>query len=855
MKKQTIHIPEQALVVLVGTSGSGKTTFAKQNFLPTETVSSDYCRGVVSDDENSMEATSDAFDLAHYMIKKRLKRGNLTVVDATNVQSNARQPLLQIAKEYHTLPVSIVLNIDKKICQERNLERPDRNFGKHVIRNQHHQLKKSIRQLKREGFRYIHVINSPEEVNAIEVVKDKLWNNKKDISGPFDIIGDVHGCFTELRALLKKLDYKIIKHRDRNNNYGYTVTNPKGRTAVFVGDLVDRGPASNEVLRLVMSMVKKEQAYVVCGNHDSKLLKKLNGRNVQVKHGLAETLEQLKGEPETFINDLKIFLQKLISHYVFDKGKLVIAHAGLKENMQGRGSGAVRSFCMYGETTGEIDTYGLPVRLNWAKDYKGKAMVVYGHTPVLEAEWLNNTMNIDTGCVFGGQLTALKYPERELVAVSAKQVYAESKKPLVEDTNRSAQHEHDDSIDIEDVLGKKHIKTKYREAITIREEQSIAALEIMSRFAVNPKWLAYLPPTMSPSETSTIGDYLEHPKEAINYYKSKGVKNIICEEKHMGSRAIVIVGKNEIAVQTSFGILGEGIGKIYTRTGRGFFTDLELEQAILSRFKEALTKSGFWDTFNTDWAIFDCELMPWSAKAMQLIETQYAAVGAAGDVALKSISKHVEKASVKHPELAQLLEKTKQQIALNDKFKIAYSQYCWEVNSLEDYKIAPFHILATEGQTHTNRDHEWHMKTIANIAKQDSLLIATAYKIIDLDDEKTIGDVVKWWDDLTGKGGEGMVVKPLDFITKGKRGILQPAIKCRGKEYLRIIYGADYNTEDNLKTLRERGVSKKRAMAIKEFSLGLEALDRFVKKEPLRRVHECVFGVLAMESEPVDPRL
>ncbi|WP_299218464.1 polynucleotide kinase-phosphatase [uncultured Aquimarina sp.] len=854
--RNKIHIPELSLVVLVGTSGSGKSTFAKQNFLPTETVSSDYCRGIVSDDENSMEATGDAFELAHYIIKKRLKRGNLTVVDATNVQADARKPLLQIAKEFHTLPVAIVLNIDKKICQERNVERPDRNFGGHVIRNQHSQLKRSLRQLKREGFRYIHVINSPEEIEQIEIVKDKLWNNKKHITGPFDIIGDVHGCFTELKELLEKLDYKITKHKDRDKNYGYTVSNPADRKAIFVGDLVDRGPASNEVLRLVMSMVKNDQAYVVCGNHDSKLYKKLIGRNVQIKHGLAETLEQLENEPQKFIDELKTFLDKLISHYVFDDGKLVVAHAGLKEEMQGRGSGAVRSFCMYGDTTGEIDEFGLPVRLDWAKDYKGKAMVVYGHTPVPEAEWLNKTIDIDTGCVFGGKLTALRYPERELVEVKANKAYAESKKPLVPETNNlSAQHENDDIIDIKDVSGKRHIKTKYNETITIREEHSIAALEVMSRFAVNPKWLAYLPPTMSPSETSTISDYLEHPEEAIKYYQSRGVHKIVCEEKHMGSRAVFVVGKDENTIAKGFGITGEGIGKIYTRTGRDFFTDLELEQAILRRFRDAMNQSDFWNTFSSDWAIFDCELMPWSAKAMQLIEDQYAAVGSAGEIAIKAISRQLENGVSKHPELNDLLNKTKQHSNLNAKFRKAYNQYCWDVKSIEDYKIAPFHLLATEGKVHTDKDHQWHMDTIADIAIKDSLLIATPYKVIHLDNKKEIMDAIDWWVQLTEKGGEGMVVKPFEFITKGKKGLIQPAIKCRGKEYLRIIYGADYDTEQNLKNLRNRGLSKKRSMAIKEFSLGLEALDRFVNKAPLRDVHECVFGVLAMESEPVDPRL
>jgi diadenosine tetraphosphatase ApaH/serine/threonine PP2A family protein phosphatase len=211
----------------------------------------------------------------------------------------------------------------------------------------------------------------------------------------------------------------------------YTIQNPEGRTAVFVGDLVDRGPNSPEVLRLVMQMCEEGKAWCVVGNHDDKLKRFLEGKNVKINHGLETTVEQLKTETADFRKKANHFLSKLVSHYVFDDGKLVVAHAGLREDMQGRTSGAVRSLCMYGETTGEIDSFGLPVRINWAADYRGKAMVIFGHTPVPTAEWLNNTMDIDTGCVFGGKLTALRYPELELVDVPAKAVYAESKRPFL----------------------------------------------------------------------------------------------------------------------------------------------------------------------------------------------------------------------------------------------------------------------------------------------------------------------------------------------------------------------------------------------------------------------------------------
>ena len=485
-----IKVPELSLVLLIGASGSGKSTFASEYFDKHEVVSSDVCRGIVSNDENNQAATGDAFDLLNFIIAKRLKNGFLTVVDATNVQKESRKKLINLAREYHTLPVAIVLDLPQRICEDRNENREDRNFGGHVIRQQKQQLKRSIKGLKREGFRKIYILKSEEEVAGISgITREKLYNDKKDLHGPFDIIGDIHGCYDETIELLEKLNYKISSVEDNGTNYGIEVTHPENRQVIFLGDLVDRGPNSPSVLKLAISMVRSGVALCVPGNHDLKLQKKLNGKNVQLKHGLAETMEQLENESDAFKEDVREFLYSLISHYILDNGKLAVAHAGIKEEMQGRGSGAVRSFCLYGETTGEIDEFGLPVRYNWASEYRGKAKVVYGHTPVPKGEWLNKTIDIDTGCVFGGELTALRYPEEELVSVKARRVYCEPVKPLVteSDSNLSHQQEYDDLLNIDDVIGKRIVQTRLRNNLTIREENSIAALEVMSRFANQSK--------------------------------------------------------------------------------------------------------------------------------------------------------------------------------------------------------------------------------------------------------------------------------------------------------------------------------------------------------------------------------
>lgn len=840
-------------MVLIGPSGCGKSSFARAQFKPTEVLSSDFCRALVSDDENDQAATKDAFEILHFIAAKRLAAGKLTVVDATNVQSEARKPLVALAREYHCLPVAVVLNINERICHDRNRERPDRDFGPHVIRQQSAQLKKSLGYLKREGFRHVFELKSPEEVAEVEIERQPLWNNKRDEHGPFDIIGDVHGCFGELSTLIADLGYEVSENVARH---------PEGRKLVFLGDIVDRGSRIVETLRLVMGSVAAGTALCVPGNHDMKLLRKLSGRDVQITHGLEDSLSQLANEPDEFREQVRTFIDGLVSHYVLDDGKLVVAHAGMKEEMQGRGSGKVRDFAYYGETTGETDEFGLPVRYNWAAEYRGKATVVYGHTPVPEADWLNRTINIDTGCVFGGSLTALRYPEKELVSVLAARIYAEPAKPFEPNADAqalSAQQEHDDVLDIDDVIGKRIVSTRLNRTVTIREENATAALEVMSRFAANHRWLIYLPPTMSPCETSRRPDLLEHPEEAFAYYRHEGVSKVVCEQKHMGSRAVVIVCRDEDAARKRFGVINEGIGICYTRTGRRFFNEPELEKQMLEKVHSALDSSGFWDEFATDWVCLDCELMPWSAKAQELLKSQYSAVGAASKTALGEAVAVLETAVSNGADVSELLGRFHGRREMVSQYVNAYRQYCWPVSGMSDYKLAPFHILATESGVHMDKDHIWHMDTLAKICRAldggDSLLLATPYKVVDVTDPASQEDGVRWWEELTGSGGEGMVVKPMDFVTRGRKGLSQPAVKCRGREYLRIIYGPEYTAPENLERLRSRALAGKRSLAIREFALGVEGLERFVRKEPLRRVHECVFGVLALESEPVDPRL
>jgi len=829
----TLGIPETSLVVLVGVSGSGKSTFAAKHFKPTEIVSSDFCRGLVADDENDQAATKDAFEVLEFIVGKRLELGRLTVVDATNVQPGARKSLVALAKAHDVLPVAVVLDLPTGVSVERNAVREDRDFGAHVVKRQHDQLRRSLRGLKREGFRTVHTLSSVEEVEAATFDRHKLMNDLRDQNGPFDVIGDVHGCRLELEELLAELGYDLVR-----DDAGRPVdaSHPDGRRVVFVGDLVDRGPDSPGVLRLAMGMVRAGHALCVSGNHEAKLNRALGRRSVTLSHGLERTMEQLAQEPEEFVEDVRRFVDGLIAHYVLDEGNLVVAHAGLKESYHGRASGRVRSFALYGDTSGETDEYGLPVRYPWAEDYRGTAMVLYGHTPVPETEWINNTLCLDTGCVFGGALTALRYPEREVVSVDAHEVYYEPVRPLAPPPRDP------DILRLDDVLGPRVIETAHMGRVSLREENAAGALEVMSRFAVDPSRLAYLPPTMAPCDTSALEDHLEHPVEAFAHFARTGIDRVVCEEKHMGSRAVVLVRR-------------DATGVIHTRTGRSFF-DAGTESAMLAACAAAATSAGLWDELGSDWLLLDTEIMPWSAKAIDLIRSQYAAVGAAARSALPAALDVLSAAAARGLDVGELATRTGQRAEDAEAFAAVYRRYSWPVDGTEGLRIAPFQVLASEGTTYETRDHGWHLGIADRLVEADPALFApTRRLVVDTADAASVAAGVDWWQALTAEGGEGMVVKPLANLVRGPKGLVQPGVKVRGREYLRLIYGPDYTTPANLARLRNRNLGHKRSMALREYALGLEALRRLTTGAPVWQVHQCVFAILAMESEPVDPRL
>jgi len=677
MPDKNIEIPDFSLIVLIGPTGSGKSTFAAKHFVPTEVISSDYCRALVSDSETDQDVTGDAFDLVREIAGKRLKHRKLAVIDATNVRPADRKGWIALARQWQALPVAIVFDTGIDVCIERNKARPDRAFGVQVVQRMVSEVRRGLGGLQREGFRQVWKLASVESIAAAIVTRQPLWTDKRSDHGPFDIIGDIHGCADELQTLLTKLGYRIVWGDDRGDRT-VTVIPPQDRKVIFVGDLADRGPNSPDTLRIAMSMAAAGTAYAVQGNHDRKLERWLSGRKVTIAHGLQQTIDQLEGQDRSFREALPKFLAGLRSHVWLDGGRLAVAHAGLKEEMIGRGSGAVREFALYGETTGEIDEFGLPVRADWAASYRGSTTVVYGHTPVVRADWVNNTLCIDTGCVFGGKLTALRWPEKELVEVPAERTWFEPIRPLGSAMDSaSAQADADQVLDIKDVSGRRWIGTQLKGRIVVDEENASAALEVMSRFALAPQWLAYLPPTMSPSETSEYDGWLERPEEAFAYFRDRGVAEVMCEEKHMGSRAVIAICRTADAARARFGVTGEEAGAIWTRTGRAFFNDGAMTEGLLTRLRLAVDSAGLWEELDTDWLLLDTEIMPWSAKAGSLIENQYAPVAASSRAAFAAAAEAFARASDRGLEIAPIRDHFADRAQRAALYAKAWAPYVW----------------------------------------------------------------------------------------------------------------------------------------------------------------------------------
>lgn len=860
-----IQLPYAGTVLLIGPSNSGKTTFIKQlinnkTILPSEVVSSDDFRVLVGDGEfidwrnkpkeeadvlfdEYQQISKEAFSLMDAAVESRSRLNKLTFIDATHLHPDDRKKYVSLANKHHLPIIAIVFDIPEETLLERDEQR-EHPRGKRRIKQQYQVFKREKRVIKTEGYDATYLIkhtdfNVVRTENPIEI----------DVQNGIDVIGDIHGCFDEMIILLEKLGYQP-------NQDGFYI-HPQGRKFVSLGDVMSRGPHSLDTMIFIMKHVKNNLAYMIDSNHGWKIARWLDGRKVVLNHGdekVAEEFrrfEETEGKEQTGIlkSELKEFLLQAPSHYVFTNNGIsvfVCAHAGIKDEFIGKQSDQISDFCRYGDTDG-VDSNGKPLRKDWLIHHQTSTFIVWGHDPKPQPLLINNTLNIDQGVVFGGKLTAFRYPEKEITSVSAKMDYSNS----IDNPLKEWEQKRLDPPNIEKFINGYTVRTEVFGDVKVPKNVVKPAIDTISHFTIPIEQLVYIPPTMSPTpRASSVQTYLEHPKDAISYYRDHGIETMVAEKKHMGSRGILLLFKNEETAEKYVGI--KTLGTIYTRTGRLFF-EKDREKRILTVLNKDLHADNYFTKYDTDFILLDAEIMPWNLKAKELISKQYAHVAENAILDRENLKGKLKAASFQSDIVKSWLEEYEQKLNRALIFKDVFQKYCWDIEDVEKIQIAPFHVLAHSKETFFDKSHVWHMEMNRAFAKLSQFFVETEYKVIT--DEASEEEVVQWWLDMTSEGHEGIVIKPETFISKHNGKLLQPAIKVRGQKYLSIIYGMDYLQPENLIRLKERNTNKKQKLALKEFALGVEGLQRYINGQSIENVHECVLATLAMESDPVDPRL
>ncbi len=857
-----LKLPQGAIVLCIGPSNSGKSTLlekliAEQLLLRSEVVSSDTYRELVSDIqyidfstvspedqdvlyEDYQQLSMEAFHVLHEVVASRAKLNKVTFVDATHLRQAERAKYMEMAKKHHVPLIALVFDIPKEDIFKRDEQRLEPR-GKKRLEQQIRTFQNELRHIKKEPFAKLYIWRGEDLTIARQASPHLL-----DIGSGIDVIGDIHGCFDEMMALIQKLGYE---------KKGELYTHPQGRRLLSAGDIMSRGPKSLETMLFWLRQIEAGESFMIDSNHGWKIARWLQGQKVTLQHGdelVAQEFEQYEKEygmeeAEALKKRFADMLLAAPSHYILARNnirKAVVAHAGILDRYIGKESKRIRDFCRYGDVQG-TDERGKPIRGDWFMDHKTNELIIWGHEPKLKPFKANRTINIDQGVVFGGQLTAFRYPEESFVAVDAQHNYAgDASNPLLEAKNKRFA-----PPQVKHFINGFTVHTAAGEEFAIPKEKALAAMDAFSHHTLPLEQVLYIPPTMSPTpQTSALADYLEHPAEAFAYYKKHGVTQMIAEKKHMGSRAVIFIAKDEQVTKQLLNT--EALGIITTRTGRAFFEE-ELQREVLQAIHQELLAKNYFDRFQTDYVLMDAEILPWNLKAHGLIDRQYANVAEQALMDRKFLLNKLQ--TTTNIDMSNWAEEYAHKLKNAARFDAVYQNYCWPTNELQGIQIAPFHILAHSQTTHFDKPHTWHMEMNALLAEDSSLFLATEYRLIETEQQEQ--EAITWWEDMTELGHEGIVIKPLHFIEKRKGKLLQPAIKVRGREYLRIIYGMDYTDEAQLKALKKRNPSRKMRNALQEFSLGVEGIERFVQQESSARVHECTLAALALESEPIDPRL
>ena len=846
------EIFEFSLVMLLGPAGVGQTDFTQAHFSNYECLSpAAFQKMITAIDADGV--SEEAYELLLKVLELRLKHRQLTCLNAPFLSSSEFGAIKKLAKKYHCRLVAVTFEKPLEDCLTANASNEKNPLPEHVIRIQHQKLSERVSYLGQEGFRQILRLKNDADIAEAQIIRKKLRCDLQEENGPFDIIGDVHGCLEELLQLLAKLDYQIEKVADPQDPWRpYKGSHPQGRRLLFVGDFCDRGPDSPGVFQLVMSLHQLGLALCVPGNHDDKLARKSSGRSVSMKHGIVETLEQLESYPKDFQDAIAKFVKSLPSHLMLQNGELIVSHAGLKSSMHNRSSAEIHAFCIYGDTTGKKDEFGLPIRLNWAKNYNGTATIVYGHTPVPNAEWLNNTIDIDTGCVFGGKLTALRFPEKQLVEVPAIKEWVAPSRPLNWKPEAEVVVESDPAMDMIMVGQQAGFSTRSGYVIRLEETAVQASLIHFTKYAVNPRWLLTLPTPYAPVSQAQTSGFLEHPAQVFEHYETNGVESLSVQFFESPIRVIMVVCKDEAAAFHRFGVGSEGVGRIYTAIGTPFFPSKRDEQDILRKMGFKFGEAGIWEKYDTKWMCLECEVRPFSKHAQTLVSSHFEEIQHAQKVQSDFMQRQLEEATESENLLNLKSHLAKEKTAINS-FRKAIESISGDEDQVQ---FVPLQLLATEGKANAKKDQNWHRAQCEGLANLlPNLLQMPKFIEIDLASESDRRTAIETWlAECEGKS-MGAIIRPIASYVEGTTELLQAGMIVRSQQYLRMLYGPFFDTTENLQVLENIDLAPVRGTRLRQFAFAVEALDNFVEQKDWSITFQAIFAVIGLASGIADSRL
>jgi len=838
-----IILPEIALVVVLGPSKSGKTTFTRKHFAPSEVFHLDEIHEHYAPERKGSDTEADDLDTFHFLLEKRLKQGLLTVIDGSFITQSSRKKMREIARRYSTQLIGIWMDLPESELVSRHTQGDSMAKARlEMARLQAHADKFQL-----EGFKQVYRLDTQADIDAVDFVRTQFSCNQRALSGPFDVIGDVHGCLVELESMLAQLGYVQAEGAP-------TYRHPDGRTAIFVGDLISRGPSSLATLAIVRAMVAHGSALSVKGNHETDLLSAMQGQEINLHNGLQPTLDQVAQLPAEEQEQILAFIDQLPFHLLLDEGKLAVAHGGIKANMQGRESADIESFNLYAESGGPSNHWGMEIKPTWALEYEGNATVVHGHLPVKTATWTKQVLNLDTGCVYGGHLSAFRYPEREIVTVKADQEYAtfvDTSPP--EDGLANPEIRPHQSVDFARITGRNLVSTSAQYYISIKDDIAPTVLDHLVQNGTHPGQLVYLPPLLSPTKSSSIPGYLEHPREAFNYYAKKGLSEVIVEEMQGGAKTTILLAKDQQTAYKKLCISDKSLGIAINSLGSYSFQNEAIGNTFIERFHSLVTELGIWETLSTDWICVEGELLP-SSNHWQGMEDHFQRMQAGGSAVFPAGIAALEEAQTQGVDVSDLLNRTLKRQEKNKQFNRQLETEGKAPERLEDYRFVPSFLLASEGDLHFEKQLSWHFEWWKNCQERDALFQPSVWQLVSLNAEVEKQAIVSRFETLSDEGKPGMLMRPPQLIIDAGSDLIQPGLKIRGKEYLRLVYGPDYDLPELLEVHRKRRLKEIRQLTVRQLALGYEGLKSFVNHKDVNASYECIFALLCLQCTDVDPR-